>query len=906
MAMILDGNTHGDGATLARYMQTGKEGEIATVVQFRGPEFYNGNDPVEAFALMQGMAEAATKSTMPFFHGYIQCAPGERLTEEQLIETADRMEKRMGFNGHPRFITTHTDIETGQQNYHVAWFRMDAERECIINPGLYPFRLMDEARKLEEKFGLRVLDNERQPGDRARPGSHAEYDESHRLGTNLKEIRNGILDCLEHADSGKAFKAALEERNLMLANGDRRDCFVVIDEAGGHHALNKKLTGMTLAETRERLSDLARTQLPGVEQAQDIQRARTAEREQRRQAIGRTDEIIRPHSAEIELTAEQAMQAAHAAAQGRKDEVRPHRYAEVDLAAEQAMQEARRAAQGRTDNIRPDLGEAARDPQEVIRMYRGIGNNVDIGAARRDGDAVFFSTDPTRAAAFGKLHYVDITADELAKFEQPHSKRILQAEPVAANDWRTADPDIIARLKPLELEREGAQPDYAAAKGRTDDIRADRAAAAAQEQEKHGQATAEQGQDNTRASGPENGRESTVQPDYASAKGRTDEVHAPEIRPLGKTAGEIRLAWQLTATPDQFAQALEDKGLILVHISHEEAEASHRAHAFAKAVDRQSRELREGFAVVDQRGNVTRIDQRVTGDHLEEIQKRLGGIDKSELVSVADAKEIMAEANRAAWVEKQRIAQEQERAPSWIENRIAETADRARIAGADAYIDSEGKLASKAEVLADRFRPADEQQIHAVRVYGGTAFETRLDEAGIAIARVTDADIKALTALRHGEDMARIAADTNNEAHKQHHFAADLVAGDIAAITSDGSIYKINPDKTGDAKQHLTGDLPSIVEARAYLEQEREQISALWQERRADAAVARADFAAEREANHAASETARAVSQFNQSVEQATDTGERAASGILRGLAGAAENIIGFMGDMFFAGPPPT
>jgi hypothetical protein len=31
---------------------------------------------------MQGMAEASTRSTMPFFHGQIRCAPGERLSEK--------------------------------------------------------------------------------------------------------------------------------------------------------------------------------------------------------------------------------------------------------------------------------------------------------------------------------------------------------------------------------------------------------------------------------------------------------------------------------------------------------------------------------------------------------------------------------------------------------------------------------------------------------------------------------------------------------------------------------------------------------------------------------------------------------------------------------------------------------
>lgn len=89
--------------------------------------------------------------------------------------------------------------------------------------------------------------------------------------------------------------------------------------------------------------------------------------------------------------------------------------------------------------------------QETIRMYRGIGQNVWPSS---QGESLFFTTDQQRAAAFGVLHYVDITAAELSKFEQPHSKRILEAEPIARNDYRTADPEIIARLQPLnEQER---------------------------------------------------------------------------------------------------------------------------------------------------------------------------------------------------------------------------------------------------------------------------------------------------------------------------------------------------------------------------------------------------------------------------------------------------------------------
>src|SRR5271168_3930529 len=52
------------------------------------------------------------------------------------------------------------------------------------------------------------------------------------------------------------------------AAGNRRDSFVAVDPAGGHHSPNKKLTGLTLAEIRQRLGDLDRTQLPSVDQAQ--------------------------------------------------------------------------------------------------------------------------------------------------------------------------------------------------------------------------------------------------------------------------------------------------------------------------------------------------------------------------------------------------------------------------------------------------------------------------------------------------------------------------------------------------------------------------------------------------------------------------------------------------------------
>ena len=113
-----------------------------------------------------------------------------------------------------------------------------------------------------------------------------------------------------------------------------------------------------------------------------------------------------------------------------------------------------------------------------------------------------------------------------------------------------------------------------------------------------------------------------------------------------------------------------------MHVSREEAADTYRAREFAKAVGRQNRALREGFAVVDRRGNVTCIDQRTTGDQWEEIQKRLGGIDRAELMNVAEAKEVQRDANRAEF----RAQKEAERAQERIKEPVGKTAGDIRTA----------------------------------------------------------------------------------------------------------------------------------------------------------------------------------------------------------------------------------
>jgi hypothetical protein len=270
--MIAKGNLHAHGVKLAEYLTASSADELAELVELRGFAATNIRD---AFIDVQ-MQAAATRATKPFFHAYMRSPEGEDITREMWGIFANRLEKRLGFDDQPRAVSFHHK-ESGYTHMHIAWSRIDLETLTAIDPGLYKNKMKQLCREFEAEFGLTPVANERGEDVKTRSAGRAEFEQSRRLGTDLKSIRNTIQECWQSADSGQAFAAALAERGLALARGDRRD-FVVIDREGGDHALSKRITGATAAVTRERMVDLDRAGLPSVDEAKVAQeRARTSE-----------------------------------------------------------------------------------------------------------------------------------------------------------------------------------------------------------------------------------------------------------------------------------------------------------------------------------------------------------------------------------------------------------------------------------------------------------------------------------------------------------------------------------------------------------------------------------------------------------------------------------------------------
>jgi hypothetical protein len=105
-----------------------------------------------------------------------------------------------------------------------------------------------------------------------------ELEQARRLGVDINDVRQTIRNCFEQSDNGRSFEAALADRGVVLAQGDRR-AFVVIDHEGGIHALGKRILGITARQTRDRLGDLDRDDLPTVEQARAFIREQGIDRE---------------------------------------------------------------------------------------------------------------------------------------------------------------------------------------------------------------------------------------------------------------------------------------------------------------------------------------------------------------------------------------------------------------------------------------------------------------------------------------------------------------------------------------------------------------------------------------------------------------------------------------------------
>ena len=351
---------------------------------------------------------------------------------------------------------------------------------------------------------------------------------------------------------------------------------------------------------------------------------------------------------------------------------------------------------------------------------------------------------------------------------------------------------------------------------------------------------------------------------------RQEQVKAE--RPLNATQGAIRTAWALSQTGEQLTEALAARGIALAQVTAEEARGNQRARTFAREIGgRFVQKRNEGEIVaVNEKGDVYRLTPGLVGVERGEIDKRLASIEVGSLLSVSDTREVMREVARAERAEARREVRERLRPPSAIEERIIACERGARL-GIDVERDGE-----------------------SVRLTGAEALAAALDQAGIAVVRVTAGDVKALDALRQDEELARLVADGNREARRSGHFAA-LEEGDIAAVDRAGNVHRLNTEKVDVGALLDLGEerLTSVTEARVQFELEREVVAA-----------------ARDELMQARMEQATEISPDGAPGPSTDDSGVRSPDGIAGSFADSMARTLGatldFAADFIAPAPPPT
>lgn len=271
--MIIGGGSRSNWRWWNSHLTNAEKNESVRLVEVRG---LAAEDVREALREMDFIAGGSNTKNF-FYPANMNPKAHEKLTDAQWEQATDILEKHLGLEGQPRFVVEHTKAD-GRTHRHPVWLRLNEDLKAI--PDSFTARDHERAaREIEETFGLEpvesVLTKDR---DSERPERRARSWETFRsqaTGLDPEAMREEVTALFRGADSGQAFKAALEDAGYILARGDRRD-YCIIDSAGHEHSLGRRVAEKAAA-VRARLSDIERDELPSVAEAREMVRAEADE-----------------------------------------------------------------------------------------------------------------------------------------------------------------------------------------------------------------------------------------------------------------------------------------------------------------------------------------------------------------------------------------------------------------------------------------------------------------------------------------------------------------------------------------------------------------------------------------------------------------------------------------------------
>jgi len=349
---------------------------------------------------------------------------------------------------------------------------------------------------------------------------------------------------------------------------------------------------------------------------------------------------------------------------------------------------------------------------------------------------------------------------------------------------------------------------------------------------------------------------------------------------------DIYTAYQQSDSPKAFAAALKERGIALAVVTKAEAEQSRSDAATARVEGRFAPTFRAGEIVaVTSRGYAYRLSERTTGADFVAVEKFLQTRDRSTLQSIDAATRTLSQQRRETWHDKQEELRTHGQRHGIVDFAIDEERITPQTKGRDAR-----------EIYA-AFDESNRPKPFRGDAFRARAFMAALDEQGIALASVT----KEEAARTHRE--AAFAREAGR-------YAPSYRAGEIVAVTLQGTVHRLNERTTGLESATLETRLQKIDRSRlqgldatkaAMTEraaQRREEIT----EARMDRARNPLDFRTEN--SHAA-----IVRGLGSVTEKAVTTARKTDKALTRTVGKALDavaNLVGGLLSFFFPDAPKT
>ena len=252
--MIGKGKSRGNGKQLADYLLRDPKNEQAELIETRG---FEEGSLAQQLTGAEALALAETRGRLPFYFAAFRTKDGERLTPEQWIATVDEAERELGYQGLDRAIVRH--VKDGEEHYHAVWNRHDKDTNTLRSDSNNGRKLRAAMDRIEDRFGLRQLGRDDEKN--ANAPTDDEIRQAARSVKNKAERVAEITALWQATDSGKAFRAALEDAGYTVATGKSR-AFCVVDGNGEIHSLARQIDGAKAKDVAARFADIDPATVP--------------------------------------------------------------------------------------------------------------------------------------------------------------------------------------------------------------------------------------------------------------------------------------------------------------------------------------------------------------------------------------------------------------------------------------------------------------------------------------------------------------------------------------------------------------------------------------------------------------------------------------------------------------------